>query len=525
MTRKQKTQCLIIGGGIAGISAAIAAAEQGLEVTVLTAANEAKESNTFYAQGGIIYKALKESPEQLENDILEAGCRINYIPAVRQVATLGPELVKSILIEKAIVPFDREGRELSLTREGGHSQSRILHKGDQSGMAIETALLSYCEKFPNIHFLLSHTAVNLLMTSFHSKDRSLRHGEARCFGAFVFDQTTHEVYPIVSEHTVLATGGIGQLFLHNTNSQFARGDGIALASRAGCRMEDLEYIQFHPTTFYEPTSHRFLISEALRGEGAILLNTKGERFLPKYLPYYAVPELAPRDRVAKAIHQELLSSGQPCVYLDISFKEALWIKERFPFVYHSCLEQGVDITQKPIPVVPAAHYHCGGVWVDLEGRTSIPHLWAVGEVSCTGLHGANRLASTSLLEGLVWGTQAGRAIGEKIGSEAIPSIPEIDDWKSETAKVDSSFITQDWLTLKNTMWNYVGLIKTETRLKRAQGILTELSRGIDVFYRKAQLSDGLIGLRQAVLVSNLILEACMRNTKSLGCYQREDLEI
>ncbi|MFM8314780.1 MAG: L-aspartate oxidase, partial [Deltaproteobacteria bacterium] len=431
----------------------------------------------------------------------------------------------SILIEKAFVPFDREGRELSLTREGGHSENRILHKGDQSGMAIETALLSYCEKLPNIRFLTSHTAVNLLMTSYHSKNRSLRHEEARCFGAFVFDQNTQEVYPIFSEHTVLATGGVGQLFLYNTNSQYARGDGIALAYRAGCRMEDLEYIQFHPTTFYEATTHRFLISEALRGEGAILINAKGERFLSKYLPNYAVPELAPRDRVAKAIHHELLSSGQKCVYLDISFKESHWIQERFPFVYHSCLEHGIDITQKPIPVVPAAHYHCGGVWVDLQGRTSVPHLWAVGEVSCTGLHGANRLASTSLLEGLVWGTEAGKTIGDKVRKEKTVFIPEIEDWKSETAKVDSSFLLQDWLTLKNTMWNYVGLIKTDMRLKRAQGILTELSRGIDVFYRRAQLSDELIGLRQATLVANLILEACLRNKKSLGCYQREDLEI
>ncbi len=525
MTAKITTQCLIIGGGIAGISAAISAAEKGLEVIVLTAANEIKESNTLYAQGGIIYRALKETPERLENDILEAGCGINYLPAVKQLCRLGPALVKDILIEKAQVPFDMEGGQLSLTREGGHSESRILHKGDQSGLAIETALLHYCEQFTNIKFLTSHTAVNLLMTSFHSRDRSLRHEEARCFGAFVFNPLTEEVYPIYADHTVLATGGIGQLFLHNTNSQFARGDGIALAYRAGCRMEDLEYIQFHPTTFYEPASHRFLISEALRGEGAILLNAQGERFLPKYLPQYSIPELAPRDRVAKAIHQELLSSGQPCVYLDISFKESNWIKERFPFVYKACLNHGVDITQKPIPVVPGAHYHCGGVWVDLQGKTSVAHLWAVGEVACTGLHGANRLASTSLLEGLVWGSEAGKTIASELERQKSFEFPEIEEWKSETAKVDSSFLVQDWLTLKNTMWNYVGLIKTETRLKRAQGILTELSRGIDVFYRKAQLSDELIGLRQAVLVANLVVEACLRNNKSLGCYQREDLVI
>ena len=429
------------------------------------------------------------------------------------------------MLERAKTPFDKEPEgSFHLTREGAHSEARIVHKGDETGKWIEETLLAACQGHPNIEFVVKTTAVNLLMSSYHCKERSARHEPARCFGAFVFDQTSKEVYPIFAEHTVLATGGVGQLYLHSTNSKFARGDGIALAYRAGCRLENLEYVQFHPTTFYHPKSPRFLISEALRGEGGILLNAAGERFLSKYLPNYQVPELAPRDRVAWGIHQEMLSTGSPCVYLDISHKPAEWIKERFPFVYGSCYQYQIDITKQPIPVVPGAHYSCGGVWADLDGKTSLNGLWAVGEVACTGLHGANRLASTSLLEGLVWGTKAGRQIGT-LTKQKRTQFPEIEKWVSETTQVDPAFLSQDWLTLKHTMWNYAGLIKTNARLLRAEGILAELAQGIDIFYRRAALSDGLIGLRHASTVALLILEASKRNTKSLGCYLREDREI
>lgn len=526
MNRELRTECLIIGSGIAGLSAAIALAERGIETTLISAAPELQESNTRYAQGGIIYQGKEEKAGSLVQDILEAGCYINYRPAVEQLATLGPQFVKSILLDRVGVSFDRNGEEeYSLTREGGHSENRILYKGDETGLSIEEAMAAYCLKQPNIRFLPSTTAVNLLMTSFHSRDRSRLHEEARAFGVFAYDQIAKEVYPIFAQHTIIATGGVGQLYLHNTNSKYSRGDGIALASRAGCRLENLEYLQFHPTTFFHEGSRRFLISEALRGEGALMVTRSGERFLPKYLPSYPIPELAPRDKVARAIHQELLSTGAPCVFLDISHKPHAWIKDRFPFVYRSCLKNGVDITKEPIPVVPGAHYHCGGVWTDLNGQTSVKNLWAAGEVASTGVHGANRLASTSLLEGLVWGRKAGLAIGEKIKSCENVGFPEIEEWQGETTHVDPSFLSQDWLTLKHTMWNYVGLIKTDARLKRAEGVLTELARGIDMFYRKAHLSDALIGLRHASTVSLLILEACKRNSRSLGCYLREELEI
>lgn len=525
-TNEAQAGCLIIGTGIAGLSAAAALADQGVDTVLITSAPEITTSNTLFAQGGIIYESLSRDSNRLVGDILEAGCYANYRPAVDLLASQGPELVRRVLIDKVGVPFDRVVTgEFDLTREGGHSEPRIIHRNDESGKSIEEHLAAYCAGKRNLRILPSTTAVNLLMTSVHDREISGRHEAARCFGAFVFDSRINEVFPVFAAHTIIATGGLGQIYFHNTNSKYARGDGIALARRAGCRLENLEYVQFHPTTFFHEKSRRFLISEALRGEGAVLVNQQGERFLPRYLSSHPAPELAPRDRVAKAIHEEMLSSGAACVYLDISHKPTQWVRERFPFIHRSCLNYGVDITREPIPVVPGAHYLCGGIWSDLEGRTTVPNLWAVGEVANTGLHGANRLASTSLLEGLVWGTRAAEAISRGLNETKLPIFPTIDPWKSETATVDPAFLSQDWLTLKQTMWNYVGLIKTEARLNRARGILTELKNGIDTFYQKAALSDALIGLRHAALTAMLVVEACGRNRKSLGCYNREDLEI
>jgi len=454
--KQSHSPILIIGSGIAGLSTAIALAEKGKKSVIITAASSFPETNTAYAQGGIIYQGddpVSDS-QKLEEDILKAGRHLNYLPAVKQLISLGPKKVEDILIKKAKVPFDKDFDKASdkngsenhyhLTLEGGHSATRIIHRADESGKAIEDALLAYAQTLPEIEFVSGATAVNLLMSSFHAKDPIARLGKAKCFGAFVFFQKTGEVKPLFSPHTVIATGGIGQIFLHSTNGKYSRGDGIALAYRAGCRLENLQYVQFHPTTFYQAKGPRFLISESLRGEGAFLINQKGERFLTLRLPEFQNPELAPRDKVAKAIQEEMLESNSACVYLDISHKKANWIQERFPFIYKSCLKFGVDMTKAPIPVAPGAHYHCGGIWTDLEGRTSIPQLWAVGEVACTGLHGANRLASTSLLEGLVWGSQAGAAMSEEL-EHLDESFPEIEPWQSETGEVDPSFLSQDWL--------------------------------------------------------------------------------
>lgn len=525
MSQIIETDTLIIGSGIAGLSAALACADQGLSATIISCGPNSTDSNSWQAQGGIIYKGLRGNSDELIEDILKAGCGINYVPAARQLAEFGPNVVENILLKRAHINFDRTDTDFHLAREGAHSEARILHRGDQSGQAILEGLDALVKCSSKVNFIADSTAVNLLMTSYHDKNRSHRYEPSRCFGAFVFDQKTLEVYPIFAKNTIIATGGIGELYLYHTNSTHARGDGIALGHRAGCRMANLEYVQFHPTTFFHPTARRFLISEALRGEGATLLNQHGERFLFRYLPGFEIPELAPRDKVAWAIHQEILLSEAPCVYLDISFKSADWIKERFPFIYSNCLNHHIDITQEPIPVIPSAHYHCGGIWTDLTGKTSLDNLWAVGEVACTGLHGANRLASTSLLEGLVWGTRAGQRIAESAVADDKLSRPEIEPWHAEQTRVDPAFLKQDWVLLKSTMWNYVGLIKTNARLDRAEGILTELNRGIDSFYQKAALSDDLIGLRHATTVALLILEACKKNPKSLGCYLREEKEI
>jgi len=324
----------------------------------------------------------------------------------------------------------------------------------------------------------------------------------------------------LAKYTVLATGGIGSLYLHTTNSDAARGDGHAMARRAGAILTDMEFIQFHPTAFFESSSHRrFLISEALRGEGGILLNSKGDNFMKRYHPN---GELAPRDVVSRAIAEEIIATKHDCVYLDISHKDPAWLKERFPTIGEHCLKNGVDLTREPIPVVPAAHYTCGGVKTDLKGRTSLRNLYAVGEVACTGLHGANRLASTSLLEGLTWGHLAAEDILAQLPSEKGTDGDLIKDWELGTVESDPALVDQDWQSIKHTMWNYVGLIRTSQRLSRAEAMLSELESETQRFYRNAALTDSLIGLRNAVEVGRMVVAASRRNKTSVGCFYRKD---
>jgi L-aspartate oxidase len=324
----------------------------------------------------------------------------------------------------------------------------------------------------------------------------------------------------MAKKTILATGGIGALYLHHSNTSGARGDGMAMAKRAGAFVNNMEFIQFHPTTFFHRSSHRrFLITEAIRGEGGVLLNSKGERFMKRYHPDH---ELAPRDVVARAILEEMIAGKDDCVYLDISHKEPEWLKERFPTIYHYCLEHKVDITTMPIPVVPAAHYTCGGVKADLNGRTSLPHLYAVGEVACTGLHGANRLASTSLLEGLTWGYMAAMDIDQQIQDTQFYQADQIKNWETASGECDLSLIAQDWSTLRQTMWNYVGLSRSKNRLNRARAMFSELSDEINRFYRHSELHDELIGLRNGVEVAFMVLNASLRNKESVGSFYLKD---
>jgi L-aspartate oxidase len=364
------------------------------------------------------------------------------------------------------------------------------------------------------------SAVDLLTLSHHSLDPVDVYEPPTCFGAFVLLRDTGEVVPIFARETVLATGGLGRLFLHTTNPNGARGDGIAIAYRAGARVINLEYIQFHPTALYHPQAERFLISESVRGEGGELIRRDGTRFMKRYHPRGS---LAPRDVVARAIHEEMLERGEECVYLDITHRDPEWVRHRFPHIHAKCLEHGIDITRQPIPVVPAAHYSCGGVAVDLEGRTSMRRLRAVGEVSCTGLHGANRLASTSLLEGLVWGTAAGESIAREMKRRReAPRTPRIEPWRHETEPVDPALILQDWLTIKHTMWNYVGLMRTTKRLERALAFLRELQLEIEEFYARARLSDALLGLRNGCQAAVAVTYAAIQNRVSRGCHYRVD---
>ncbi|MCX7048818.1 MAG: L-aspartate oxidase [Candidatus Sumerlaeota bacterium] len=517
--RNDTVDLLVIGSGIAGCAAALAAADRNVQVTVITRAENIESSNTERAQGGIIYRGKGDSPDLLVNDVIEAGCGICHEPAVRRLATEGPELVKEILIERLKVPFDRRGASEDLTEEGAHSIPRIIHAEDRTGQAIEHCMARAIERHPNIRILKRATAVDLLTFSHHSRAVKDRYASPTCFGAYVLDQKTGRIGAVKARETVLATGGLGYIYQYTTNPPGARGDGVAMAYRAGARLLNLEYIQFHPTALYHRDARGFLISESMRGEGAELLTATGQAFMKRY---HRRGSLAPRDIVARAIHDIMLRENEPCVYLDISNKPAAWIRKRFPQIHGKCMEVGIDCTKQPIPVVPAAHYACGGVSVDLEGRATIGRLWAAGEVSCTGVHGANRLASTSLLEGLVWGHTAGLRIAENCASSEPCYIPEVAPWQREKEAVDPALIRQDWMTIKSTMWNYAGLVRSYRMMRRARRILRELQLEVDDFYRRGQLTDEMLGLRNGLQTALAVLYAAMENRQSYGSHYRID---
>jgi len=513
-----QTDVLVIGCGIAGASVAMEAAKAGLQVTVLAKTSDLEASNTEHAQGGIVSLGLDDDPELLKRDIIEAGDGVNDPEAVDILVREGRDLVDRILIKELRIPFSRSAPDsLDYAQEAGHSRRRILHVRDATGRTVEEKFIAALKRLPNVTFFPDHQAVDLLTVPHHSKNPIAYYREPRCLGAYVLHNPAQTVQRFFARHTVLAAGGCGTVFLHTSNPPEAIGAGYAMALRAGARIVNMEYVQFHPTTLYRPDGDGFLISETVRGEGARLKSRDGRTFMRKYSP---AADLAPRDEVSRAIYEEMLNTNANHVWLDLASYAKVDIKRRFPTIYRTCLGYGIDITREPIPVVPAAHYCCGGVLVDGWGRTSLRGLHAVGEVSCTGLHGANRLASTSLLEGLVWGTRAAHDIAEHFDASRPFKLSDIHQWyyPRKEEEFDPALINQDWLTIRSTMWNYAGIIRTHKRLERAKSDLEYLRHRIERFYREARMDAKIIGLRHGIEVALMITHAALANPVSRGAH-------
>lgn len=513
-----RADVLVIGCGIAGASAAFEAARSGLRTVVITKADEPQESNTYYAQGGIVSFGPGDQPELLKDDIIEAGDGVNDPRAVDILVADGPALVRKTLIDDLKIPFSQSAPgALDYAQEAGHSRRRILHVEDATGRTIEGRFLRTLRKHPRVTLLTGHTAVDLLTVPHHSKNPISYYREPRAIGAYVLENRTGRVLRVFAPYTVLATGGCGAVFLHTSNPAGADGSGCAMALRAGARVGNMEYVQFHPTTLVRQNGKGFLISETVRGEGARLKTRDGRTFMDKYTPKR---ELAPRDEVSRAIYEEMIQTNSSHVLLDLASYAKVDISKRFPTITRTCLEEGIDITREPIPVVPAAHYSCGGVLADSWGRTSLEGLYAVGEAACTGVHGANRLASTSLLEGLVWGTRASLDIAGRFEDAKPYKASDIHRWyhARQVEDIDPALINQDWLTIRSTMWNYAGIIRTRKRLERAKSDLEYLRHRIEKFYREARIDPAIVSLRHGIQVALMITHAALSNPVSRGAH-------
>jgi L-aspartate oxidase len=504
---------VVIGSGIAGLSFALKAARHG-SVAVVTKRRGA-DSNTAWAQGGVACVTSDEDSFELHvRDTLEAGAGLCDEAAVRTIVTEGPARIRE-LMELGLHFDEREvsgHRELDLGREGGHSKRRVLHVQDVTGYEIEQTLLRELDRAENVLLMENHMAVDLITAGklgFSAEDR--------CLGVYVLNERTGEVETIRSDRLILATGGCGKVYLYSTNPDIATGDGVAMAWRAGAVIANMEFIQFHPTCLYHAKAKSFLISEAVRGEGGILRNGRGEDFMTRYHPQRS---LAPRDIVARAIDAEMKRSGAQCVFLDITHQPREFLQERFPHIYETCLRLGIDMAKQPIPVVPAAHYQCGGIKTDVNGSTSLPGLYAVGEVGCTGLHGANRLASNSLLEGVVVAHRACEALvrqgAPSTGGRGI-TLPE---WRSgDVQNVDELVVIyHNWDEIRRLMWDYVGIVRTDKRLERASTRLRNLQREIREFYWNFKVSVDLLELRNLATVAALIVDSALSRKESRGLH-------
>ena len=501
---------LAIGSGIAGLSFALRAAESG-SVRLVTKKGSA-DSATNHAQGGIAAAVSPEdSVEAHVRDTQVAGAGLCREAAVRFTVERGPDAIRSLL--DLGVHFDRssEPSGFDLGREGGHTRRRVLHTADLTGQEIERALLERCEAHPRIEILTNQVAVDLI-----TSDRPGLSGPRRIAGAYVLDAQTGEVTALGAPIVFLATGGCGKVYLYTSNPEIASGDGIAMAYRAGATVSNMEFIQFHPTCLFHPEARSFLISEAVRGEGAVLRSREGDLFMQRH---HELADLAPRDVVARAIDFELKRSGDSCVFLDCTGLDPGFLRGRFPNIDRTCLSFGIDLTKQPIPVVPAAHYSCGGVRTDLAGETDIPNLFAAGEVACTGLHGANRLASNSLLEGVVFAQAAATEASKRLreGVEQVPALPSWDPGDAADP-TEAVLVNANWDEIRRLMWNYVGIVRSEKRLARAERRIQLLQREILAYYWNFKLTPDLVELRNLATVAELIIRSASSRSESRGLH-------
>ena len=518
---KNSSDILIIGGGAAGLSLALRLASDDVSITIL-AKSQLTEGSSLYAQGGIA--AVLDSDDNFDNHIQDthvAGADLCKGAAVRKIVEGAPDAI-NWLIEKGVKftledgpEYDGDDSTYHLTREGGHSHRRVIHAKDATGREVETTLEQHVRSLSNVTILENHIAIDLI-TSKQIRNQ----GESRCYGAYALDIDNNQVKTFAARSVVLSTGGASKAYLYTTNPDTSTGDGIAMAWRAGCRIANMEFVQFHPTCLYHPYAKGSLISEAVRGEGAVLRLPNGDRFMDKH---HELAELAPRDIVARAIDYEMKKGGFDSVFLDISHKESAFILDHFPNIAESCQKYGYDMTKQPIPVVPAAHYTCGGILTDLRGRTDLKRLYSIGESSCTGLHGANRLASNSLLECLVIAESAADDIRKRLSKreEKLPLLPDWDE--SQVSDPDERIVvSHNWDELRRFMWDYVGIVRTDKRLERALNRVKLLQEEIVEYYGNFRVNNDLIELRNLVTIAELTIECALNRKESRGLHYTLD---